>query len=81
MYYTTCNGLLTDNGGLPIIRRMAGKKEVTLQIRIDPELGERIEAYRLKLAVDGHGIQSRSEVIRRLLESGLEQGLAKPKRK
>ena len=63
------------------MRRMASDKTITLQIRVEPELGERIEAYRLKLANEGHGIQSRSAVIRRLLENGLEQGLGKPKRK
>ena len=63
------------------MRRMASDKTITLQIRVEPELGERIEAYRLQLANEGHGIQSRSAVIRRLLENGLEQGLGKPKRK
>jgi metal-responsive CopG/Arc/MetJ family transcriptional regulator len=59
---------------------MASNKDITLQIRVPSDLVERIEEFRLRLANEGHGIQSRSEVVRRLLESGLEQGLAKPKR-
>lgn len=52
-------------------------KELTIPVRVSPELGERIEAYRLRRAIDGHGIQSRSEIIRRLLESALDQAEGK----